>query len=86
MTEMGLEDFDAVAALESELAEARRSAARALDRASALAELRSHALAVQEALQRPLRMHEALRPLDPHDEEARARLTALVDRITGQED
>ena len=80
------EDFDAVETLESELAEARRVAARVLDRASALAELRSHALAVQNALQRPLRMKDVLQPLEPHDEEGRARINALVDRITGQED
>jgi hypothetical protein len=81
-----MQDFDFVSQLEDELAESRRTAAHAVDRAAALAELRSHALEVQEALQRPLRAVDVLQPLDPQDEKARARLNALVERITGQED
>jgi len=81
-----IEDFDFVTQLEDELAESRRTAALAVDRAAALAELRSHALEAQETLQRPLRAIDVLQPLDPQDEKTRARLNALVERITGQED
>jgi hypothetical protein len=80
------DDFNFVEVLEDELAVARRTAARAVDRAAALAELRSHALAVQDVLRRPLRAAEVLQPRDPHDEETRAWLNALVDRIAPEED
>lgn len=82
---MLVNDFDFVAQLEDELTAAREQAARSLDRATALAELRSHALAVAAELRRPLRAADVLQPRDPHDEETRARLSALVDRITREE-
>lgn len=77
--------FD-LAQLDTEIADARRDAALAVDRVKALVELRSHALAVYEELQRPLYYPDVLQPRDPHDEEERAFLNALVNRIATEED
>lgn len=73
---------DLVAMLERELAEARRAAAAAVDRAAALRELRSLALAAGHRYQRPLHSPEDL--YDEDDEEARATVAALVARIAGE--
>lgn len=71
-------------AVEDELALAREVAAKAIDRADAFAQLRSYTLEVQDELRRPVRASDVF---DTSDEERRARLTALADRITnGMED
>ena len=74
--------FDFLTAVEDELASAREAAANAVDRADALARLRTYTLEVQDELRRPLR---AVDVFDTRDEERRARLHALADRITGEE-
>lgn len=78
------DSIDFLIEVEDELAEAREVAAKAIDRADALAQLRSYTLDVQDELQRPVRATDVF---DTRDEERRARLTALADRITnGTED
>jgi AMMECR1 domain-containing protein len=69
--------------LDTEIAHARRDAALAVDRVKALVELRSHALAVYEELQRPLYYPDVL---DSNDEEEKAFLNALVNRIAPGDD
>lgn len=71
------EDF--LDAVEAQLEAAREAAALAVDRATALAELRSLALAAHHRLQRPLHGPDDLVwPAD--DEERRAAVRALVAR------
>ena len=68
---------DLLDALEAALAEAREDAARAVDRADALRELRSLAIAAAHqgrVLHSPADLH------DHDDEDARARVAALVAR------
>lgn len=70
--------------VEDELAEARRVAAKAIDRADALAQLRSYTLEMQDEMRRPVSASDVF---DTSDEQRRARLNALADRITnGTED
>ena len=69
--------------LDTEIARARREAARTVDRVKALVELRSHALAVFDRLNRPLYYADVF---DSTDEEEKAFLNALINRITGSED
>lgn len=85
MNEMGAADsFDFLLEVEDELVQAREAAARAVDRADALAQLRSYTLEAQDELQRPVRAADVFQT---RDEERRARLNALADRITnGTED
>ena len=85
MSEMGVADsLDFLIEVEDELAEARRVAAKAIDRADAFAQLRSYTLEVQDELRRPVRASDVF---DTSNEERRARLNALADRITnGMED
>ena len=74
-------------ALEEELDRARDEAARAVDRAAALAALRSHAFEVFDELRRPLYASDVLLPRDPADEKERAYLSGLLLRINnGSED
>lgn len=69
---------DFLDALEEELTVARTAAAKAVDRAEALVELRSRAIAVSEELRRPLRPED----LQAHagSEQERAEIAALVAR------
>lgn len=85
MNEMGAVDsFNFLIEVEDELALAREVATRAVDRADALAQLRSYTLEVQDEQQRPVRAGDVF---TTRDEERRARLMALADRITnGTED
>lgn len=78
------DSLDFLIEVEDELAEARRVAAGAVDRADALAQLRSYALETQDELRRPVSASDVF---DTRDEQRRARLSALADRITnGMED
>jgi hypothetical protein len=85
MREIGAADdgYDFLMKVEDELALARDAAARAVDRADALAELRSYTLEVEGELRRPVRASEVF---DTKDETRRARLAALADRITREVD
>lgn len=67
--------------IEDELASARREAARHVDRAEALAVLRSRALPIAQRLRRPLTPDDVL--ASSRDERERAELRALADRVTG---
>jgi hypothetical protein len=69
--------------LDTEIARARRDAALTVDRVKALVELRSHALEVHERLNRPLYYPDVF---DSNDEEEKAFLNALINRIAGRED
>jgi hypothetical protein len=64
--------------VEDELVAARELAARAVDRADALAQLRSYVIELQDELQRPVRLSEVF---ETRDEQKRARLKMLADRI-----
>ena len=75
--------FDFLTQVEDELNESRRALRRVLDRTEALAELHSRALRVQQELRRPITERDVFQ--SPRDEEERARLDLLVDRITGEE-
>lgn len=74
--------FDFLGQVEDELAESRRDLRRTMERTQALAELRSRALEVQQELRRPITERDVFQP---RDEEDRALLDLLVDRITGEE-
>lgn len=76
------DSLDFLLDVENELAEAREVAVQAVDRSDALARLREYVQEVQDELQRPVRMDEVF---DTRDEVRRARLAALVDRITREE-
>ena len=78
-------DFDFLMHIEDELTQARKTASRAVGRVEALIEFRSHALAKQEQLGRPVYAADVVEPLDPHDEHERAHLNALIDRIAPEE-
>jgi hypothetical protein len=67
--------------IEVELTPARREAARHIDRAEALAVLRSRALPVAQRLRRPLTVDDVF--ASSRDERERAELRALADRVTG---
>jgi hypothetical protein len=67
--------------IEVELTTARREAARHIDRAEALAVLRSRALPVAQRLRRPLTVDDVF--ASSRDERERAELRALADRVTG---
>jgi len=71
---------DFVDDLERELANARRDAAAYVDRAEALAALHSHAVDLSARLQRPLSADDLFR--HAKDENERAQLQALTDRVT----
>lgn len=84
MSEMRFVDtYDALTGVEDELAAAREVATKAVDRADALAQLRSHILELQDEFQRPVRLSEVF---ETKDETQRARLAALADRITREVD
>lgn len=68
--------------LDDEVDRARQQAARAVDRVQALVELRSHALAVYDELRRPIYFADLFQP---QDEETRAYVNALVNRITEED-
>jgi hypothetical protein len=74
----GLGDF--VDQLEDELSRQRRLAAAHVDRAEALVALRNRALAVAVELERAISVDDVFDAAQ--DEEERAQLTALVERIT----
>lgn len=74
--------FDFLGQVEDELAESRRDLRRTMERTQALAELRSRALEVQQELRRPITERDVFQP---RDEEDRALLDLLVNRITGEE-
>ena len=66
--------------IEDELTSARREAAHYIDRAEALAALRSRALPIAQRLRRPLTVDDVFAS---RDERERAELRALADRVTG---
>jgi DNA-binding IclR family transcriptional regulator len=72
--------------LDEVIADAREEAAVAVDRVKALVELRSHALAVADELDRPLYASDVLAPLDAAEEETRAHLTSLLKRSAPREE
>lgn len=74
--------FDFLGQVEDELAESRRDLRRTMERTQALADLRSRALEVQQELRRPITERDVFQP---RDEEDRALLDLLVNRITGEE-
>jgi hypothetical protein len=74
-----LEDF--LDWIEDELANERREATKHVDRADALAALRSRALPIAQRLRRPLTPQDVF--ASASDEHERAQLQALADRVTG---
>jgi hypothetical protein len=67
--------------IEDELALARREATKHVDRADALAALRSRALPIAQRLRRPLTPDDVFK--SSSNEHERAQLQALADRVTG---
>lgn len=70
--------------LERELARQRRVASREVDRADALAQLRTRALSVAADLKRPITVEDVFS--SAKDERERAELSALADRITREQE
>lgn len=67
--------------IEDELAKERREATNHVDRADALAALRSRALPIAQRLRRPLTPDDVFK--SSSNEHERAQLQALADRVTG---
>jgi hypothetical protein len=70
--------------IEDELAKERREAAKHVDRADALATLRSRALPIAQRLRRPLTPDDVFG--SSANEHERAQLQALADRVAGRGD
>ncbi len=77
---MPIEVADLLDVVEAELVAARRAAAAAVDRAQAVRELRSLALAAGQRLQRPLWDLDDLLE-DPDDDQARAERDSILARV-----
>lgn len=82
-TEIPPTDDITAAELSDELDRARRVAARALDRAAALADLRLKLLEASNRRGRAVTLAELFREVEGRGERDHAALQALVDRVTG---